>query len=105
MAKSRKKTKTTYIKFRCSRFEKRLLQIKAKRANLSLSAYCRMVALDDKIVERFTDQQIEIYKTLLEYHHNFKRIGNMFKKRNPKLQQEVYQLAEEIKDHLMSFKK
>lgn len=105
MPKPKVKIKSTYIKFRCTRFEKRLLQVKAKRANMSLSSYCRMAAMDDKIVERFTDEQIEIYKALVHYHHNFKRIGNMFKKRNPKLQQEVYRLANDIKAHLKSFKK
>ncbi|MEJ4090061.1 mobilization protein MbpA [Galbibacter orientalis] len=105
MPKAKVNIKSTYIKFRCTRFEKRLLQVKAKRANLSLSSYCRMTALDDKIVERFTGEQIEVYKTLIEYHHHFKRIGNMFKKRNPKLTEEVYELAEEIKNHLQNFKK
>ena len=105
MSKSKVNLKSTYIKFRCTRYEKRLLQVKAKRANLSLSSYCRMAAMDDKIIERFSDEQIEVYKTLIQYHHHFKRIGNMFKKRNPKLTDEVYQLAEEIKNHLQNFKK
>ncbi|QLE00926.1 hypothetical protein HX109_04855 [Galbibacter sp. BG1] len=105
MAKARVNIKSTFVKFRCTQFEKRLLQVKAKRANLSLSSYCRMAAMDDKIIERFTEEQIEVYKALVQYHHHFKRIGNMFKKRDPKLTEEVYLLADEIKDHLQNFKK
>ena len=53
----------------------------------------------------FTEDQIEMYKMLIDYQNNFVRIGNMFKKRNPKLADEVTRLAREIKDHLYNFKK
>ncbi len=96
--------KSEIIKFRCSIYEKKLLRIKAKRSGLTLSEYFRRVALEQKITERLTDEQIDIYKMLINYHNNFKSIGNMFKKRNPKLTEMVYGLANEIKGHLKNFK-
>jgi len=93
------------IEFRCTLFEKKFLKIKAKKAGITMSEFCRKAAFDIKIVERLTDEQIEVYKMLITYHNNFKSIGNMFKKKNPNLSTEVYQLANEIKNHLQNFKK
>ena len=98
------RAKSEIIKFRCSIYEKKLLKVKAATCGLNLSEYFRRIAFDQKIIERLTDQEIEIYKMLIRYHNNFKYIGNMFKKRNPKLTEMVYKLANEIKDHLKKFK-
>lgn len=97
--------KKEFIQFRCSIYEKKLLKVKAKKSGLSISEYCRRAAFDDRIVERLSQEQIEVYKMLVEYKINFKRIGNMFRKRNPKLADEVVQLANEIRKHLYNFKK
>jgi hypothetical protein len=91
------------VKFRCSIYEKKLLKVKAKRSGLTLSEYIRRSLFEMEITERFTDEHIELYKMLIKYHNNFKSIGNMFKKRNPKLMQTVYDLADEIKAHLKKF--
>jgi len=95
--------KSEIIKFRCSIYEKKLLRIKAKKSGLTLSEYFRRVALEQKITERLTEEQIGIYKMLVNYHNSFKSIGNMFRKRNPKLTEMVYELANEIKSHLKKF--
>lgn len=97
------KGKVDLVKFRCSIYEKKLLKVKAKRSGLTLSEYIRRSLFETKITERFTDEHIELYKMLIKYHNNFKSIGNMFKKRNPKLMQTVYDLADEIKAHLKLF--
>jgi len=99
------KAKSVFIKFRCSYFEKKLLKVKAKKCGLTLSEYIRKVTLEEKTVERLTDEQIDIYKMLVRYHNSFKSIGNMYKKRNPNLTKKVHQLADEIKMHLNNFKK
>ena len=99
------KGKGDLVKFRCSIYEKKLLNIKAKRSGLTLSEYIRRSLFEQEITERFSDQHIELYKMLIKYHNNFKSIGNMYKKRNPKLTQEVYDLANEIKTHLNKFQK
>jgi uncharacterized coiled-coil protein SlyX len=97
--------KREIIKFRCTLFEKKLLKVRAKKAGISLSEFCRRAAFQDQIVERMDEQHIEIYTTLIKYHVNFKRIANMFRKRNPKLADEVVSLTDEIKAHLNTFKK
>ena len=96
--------KREFVQFRCSIFEKKLLKVKAKKSGLSVSEYCRRAAFDDRIIERLSEDQIEAYKLLVQYQNNFKRIGNMFRKRNPRLAEEVNQLAKEIREHLLSFK-
>ncbi len=97
------KGKGDLVKFRCSVYEKKLLKVKSSRSGLSLSEYIRRSLFGQEITERFSDEHIEIYKMLIKYHNNFKSIGNMYKKRNPKLTQEVYDLANEIKAHLKKF--
>ena len=97
--------KRTYIKFRCSIYEKKLLKKRAHRAGLSLSEYCRSSAFGNTIIERLTREQLECYKTLIKYKNNFTSIGNMFKKRNPKLAIEVAELAEQIRNHLYNFRR
>jgi hypothetical protein len=97
--------KKEFVQFRCSIYEKKLLKIKAKKSGLSISEYCRRAAFNIRIVERFSDDQIDVYKLLVQYQINFKRIGNMYRKRNPKLADEVIQLANEIRKHLYNFKK
>ena len=97
--------KRTYIKFRCSIYEKKLLKKRAQRAGISLSEYCRSSASGNPIIERLTEEQMAHYKMLVKYKGNFTRIGNMFKKHNPKLASEVEKLAEEIRTHLYNFRK
>ncbi|REE08532.1 hypothetical protein DFQ09_107213 [Winogradskyella pacifica] len=92
--------KKALVKFRCSVYEKKLLSIKAAAAGLSLSEYIRRAVFEKEIKERFKEEHIAIYKMLIKYHNNFKAIGNMYRKRNPKLTEAVYDLANEIKAHL-----
>ena len=97
--------KRVVTKFRSTIFEKKLIKVKAKNASLSVSEYCRRSAMEKKVVQRLTDEEIEIYQSLVKFHNNFKYIGNMFRKKNPELTTEVYQLADEIKKHLNKFNK
>ena len=92
------------IEFRCTLYEKKLLKIKAKKAGLSLSEFCRKSANNKVIYERLTEEQINLYKMLIQYHNNFKHIGNLVKKRHPNLYQNVFQTTIEIKNHLKNFK-
>ncbi len=95
--------KDEIIKFRCTTYEKKLLIIKAKTTGLTLSEYFRRVAFEQKIVERLTDTEIEIYQMLVKYHNNFKMISNSFKKKDAKLTQEILEVAKGIKEQLKKF--
>ena len=97
------KGKGDLVKFRCSVYEKKLLKVKAKTCGLTLSEYISRIVFEQTITERFSEEHIELYKMLIIYHNNFKSIGNMYKKRNPKLTETVYELANEIKTHLKKF--
>ena len=99
------KGKRDLVKFRCSIYEKKLINVKAKSCGLTLSEYIRRTVFEQAITERFSEEHIELYKMLIKYHNNFKSIGNMYKKRNPKLTETVYDLAYEIKAHLKKFQK
>lgn len=91
-------------KFRTTSFEKKLIILRAKRAGLSQSEFCKKATLETTIIERLSEEQIELYKMLLTYHNNFKSIGNLIKIKHPDLYQKVFQTAEEIKNHLYNFK-
>ncbi|SDB26725.1 hypothetical protein SAMN03097699_0393 [Flavobacteriaceae bacterium MAR_2010_188] len=97
------KGKNALVKFRCSVYEKKLLNVKASSCGMTLSEYIRRTIFEKEITERFTDDHIQLYKMLLKYHNNFKSIGNMYRNRNPKLTEAVYELANEIKAHLKKF--
>ena len=89
----------TSLSFDVPFMKRSFLNIKTKRSGLTLSEYIRRSLFDKEITARFSDEHIELYKIPIKYHNNFKPIGNMFKKRNPKLTQEVYDLANDIKAH------
>lgn len=98
------KGKSELVKFRCTIYEKKLLKIKAKHSGITISDYCRRAVFEKEIKERLSDDHIEIYKTLLKFHNNFKSIGNMFRRKDPKLTKEVYALANTIKAKLKNLK-
>jgi len=97
--------KDQIIKFRCSTYEKKLLTVKVKRSGLTLSEYFRRIAFEQQIVERLSDDEIEIYQMLVKYHNNFKAISNLVKMKNPNLSSTVLELANELKLHLKKFHK
>ncbi len=99
------KAKREFVKFRCSVYEKKLLYIKAKRSRLSVSEFCRRSIFNLEIKERLSEDHIEVLKTLSKFHNNFKSIGNMFRKKDPKLSEAVYRLADEIKQQLQKVQK
>ena len=105
VTKEKNAMKNVRIQLRCTVYEKKLIKVKAKRYGLSMSEYCRRAALNAKIRERLTEEQLEAYRTLVRYNRNFVLIGNMFRKRNPGLVQKVLEVAELIKGHLQSFGK
>ena len=94
------KGKSAVVKFRLSLYQKKLLKVKAKRSGTTISEFCRKAAFEKEIKERVSEDHITAYRTLTKYHNNFKSIGNMFRKKDPKLSAAVYALADEIKSHL-----
>lgn len=73
------------IIFRCTGLEKAIIEKKAEHSGLSVSAYCRATALNQKIGYKLTAEEIEVYKMLVKYHNNFTAIGNLLRKKTPHL--------------------
>lgn len=93
------------VRFRCSLYEKKLLQVKAERSLLSRSEFCRRAVFDVEIKERLSEDHIEIYKNMVKFHNELKSIENMFRKQDPNLASVVHQLVQDIKSHLENIKK
>ncbi|MGY5851443.1 plasmid mobilization protein [Salegentibacter sp. F14] len=98
--KKKHNRKRVKIYFQCSLYDKKLLKIKAQHSGLSLSEFCRRTLYEKEVKERLSDDHIEIYKTLVKFHHNFKSISEMFHKKDSQLASKINRLANEIKLHL-----
>lgn len=92
--------KKSLLKFRCSALEKAIIEKKAEKSGLSVSAYLRSAALEQKVNYRFTDEELEVYQMLLKYHKNFSSLSNLFKAKDPSLSNLTKELTFEIKNHL-----
>jgi hypothetical protein len=95
--------KKAYIKFRCSHLEKAIIEKKASHSGLSVSAYCRSVALQQKISYKLTDEELECYQNLTKYHNNFASITNLLKNKDSRFAKEVQDLTGQLKEHLNKF--
>ena len=96
--------KRVKIEVRCSNYEKKLLIIKAKKAGLSLSEFTRRAVFDKSIKERLSEEQIEIFKELVKFHNNLKRVGNLLLKKEPNSTLKINLLADELKCQFQKFK-
>lgn len=92
--------KKEILKFRCTSLEKAIIKKKAENCGLSMSEFVRASSLNQKISSKFTDEEFDIYSTLLIYHKNFTALSNLFKAKDPSLSNEVRVLANEIKSIL-----
>lgn len=99
--------RTQYISFRVSHIEKKAIALAAQETGLSTSEFARRAALNQKVTLRFSPQELEIYKDLHTYHHNFKLISNLVKSphfyKNEMILQELDRVIALIKAHLKKF--
>ena len=95
--------RNTYITFKVSKLEKKLLQKAAKESGLDLSKYLRNVGLNKNLRARLTDEELALFKELIKIHNGWKSIGNMYRKKNPRLTSEIHQLADKIRIQLKTF--
>lgn len=91
------------IHIRISALDKRILVKKAKHTGLSLSEYLIQTGLGLEPTFKLTEDELEVYKMLHKYIQNFQNISNMYKSRNPQINNEVRLLIEELKTHLIKF--
>lgn len=85
--------------------EKKILILNAKSVNMTMSEYIRSSINNKKVVERLSDEQIEFYLGLMKFHNDFKRLGNLFRKKDPNLKMTLYQVAKKLEYELDTFRK
>ena len=97
--------KNYIIKFRVSKIEHAVITKKAEEAGISVSELLRGLAFNYKFSPRFTNEELEIYKTLCKFSNNFTRISNLFKNGDVEgMKIKTLNTAKEIREHLLKFK-
>ena len=74
-------TQSDKLTLRLYSVEKKAIQLAARKAGISTSAFVRKACLEKDLSAKLSDQEIAIYKTLVEYRNNFARISNLIKNR------------------------
>ena len=91
------------IVFRVYSLEKKAIELAAQKSGLSVSDYARRVCLSQELKTRLTDEEVSIYKMLIEYRNNFARISNLVR-HHQDFTQALKSLIDRIDQHLQRFK-
>ena len=91
------------IVFRVYSLEKKAIKLAARKSGLSVSDYIRRACLDQELKARLTDEEISIYKMLIEYRNNFARISNIIR-HHQDFTQALRFLIDRLDKHLERFK-
>lgn len=97
--------RNSLIPVRVTPLEKKVIQITAQKTGLTVSDFIRSAAMNKTVRIRFSDEELEAYKTLQEYHKHFARISNLMKSRDPQLNTEIEKTQKLIYEHLKKFEK
>lgn len=97
--------RSNLIQFKVTPIEKRLIQRSADKLNMTISDLCRNAVLDIKVYKPLSDEELEVYKSLVRYKTDFDRIANYFKNSDPLFSVELLKVADEIKIHLQKFRR
>lgn len=94
-----KKSKNLMI--RINLFDYKLIKIKAEDCGISTSEFIRKCALNKSLPKSLNSDELEVYKDLKKYHHNFTAISNLLKKGDyTSMIIEIKQVQNLIKEHL-----
>lgn len=93
--------KTLKIEFRIEQWDKKVIELRARQLNISISEYCRRCALNRELPLPPSEKQMDAYLLLQQYRGYFSRIGNMFMHRDfSSLLLEVEEVKNKISEHL-----
>lgn len=92
--------KEEVIHVRVTNLEKKIIALNAKNSGLSVADYIRKCATNKTINNRLTQDELEVYKTLVEFHNNFKRIANRFQYEDLSVKDYCVETANQILKHL-----
>ena len=59
--------------------EKKAVELAADKAGLSTSDYMRKACLGKTITQNLTEEELKLYKLLVDFRNNFARISNLVK--------------------------
>ncbi len=97
--------KDNLIKFRVSKIENLIIKKKALNSGISVSELMRGLALDYKLSNKLTPEEIECYQLLSKYADSFRRISNLFKLGDTTGVKEVsIETSKIIREHLLKLK-
>lgn len=71
--------RTARLALRLYTLEKKAIELAAAKSGMKISAYLREAALGKNIKPRFSQDELELRKILVEYRNNFARISNLVK--------------------------
>jgi hypothetical protein len=97
--------RTEKMQFRLTKLERKIVELEAKELHLSVSDLCRFAVMHVQVYKPLSDEEIEIYRTLIRYKTAFDRTANYFKNSDPRFAGELLSIARELKEHLQKFKK
>lgn len=87
------------ISFRLFSLEKKAINIAARRAGLCTSSFIRKICLKHYPKPKRSENQILLYKKLIEYRNNFAKIRDLIlQNKNP--QPELNNIIQQIDDHI-----
>jgi uncharacterized protein (DUF1778 family) len=95
--------RSSLIPVRVTPLQKKVIQLTAKKTGLSVSDFMRKSAMNKTVRIRFSNEELEAYKTLQEYHKHFARISNLIKSKDPQLTAEIEKTQQLIFEHLKKF--
>ncbi|RXG24304.1 plasmid mobilization protein [Leeuwenhoekiella aequorea] len=98
-----KQKRREVIILRTTLIDKKLLKVMAKDAGLSLSKYLIKAGLNKNLRSRLTEDELETYKSLVKFQNGLTSTGNLLKKKDPRFNQELHNLVDEIRVHLKNF--
>lgn len=73
-----KVNRTEKITFRCTALEKAALAEQAARCGISISEYCRTLALGGRPKERYTEEERELFREIARLKGTLQRLNNYF---------------------------
>ena len=89
--------------FRVYSLEKKAIELAADKSGLTISDYVRQCCLGQTIHARSSQEELDLYRLLVEYRNNFSRISNLMKGRED-ITIELKQVINSIDNHLKKFK-
>ena len=92
-----KMKRTEIVKVRFTIPEKKRVELKAKKAGLSMSEFMRRLPDNRNIKTRLTPIQQELLKQLIQEANRWQWVSNMFKKKDPNLSKSVESLVREFR--------